>query len=71
MTTLANARRFETAAPSRSLVALAVALYRYFHRWQKIRADRALLQSMPDSLLADIGIGRSAIDRATAFGRDF
>ena len=71
MTTLAQTRRLPIAAPSRSLGALAVAVYRYVYRWQKMRADRALLQSMPDSLLADIGIGRSLIDRATAFGRDF
>jgi uncharacterized protein YjiS (DUF1127 family) len=54
-----------------SFAAYAVAFYRHFHRWQKIRADRVLLQSMPDSLLKDIGIERSVIDRATGFGRDF
>jgi uncharacterized protein YjiS (DUF1127 family) len=52
------------------LVAYAVAVVAAVMRWRKMRSDRALLQSMPDSLLADIGIGRSSIEHATRHGRD-
>lgn len=38
-------------------------------RYLRIRRDRRLLQAMPDYLLADIGISRSEIDRATRYGR--
>jgi len=43
---------------------------RQIARRLKIRSDRRLLQSMPDYLLADIGISRAEIETATEFGRE-
>jgi uncharacterized protein YjiS (DUF1127 family) len=72
VTTLALTSRHPNAALTTSPIArAAVAAARWIYRWQKIRADRALLQAMPDSLLSDIGIGRSSIEHATEFGRGF
>jgi uncharacterized protein YjiS (DUF1127 family) len=44
---------------------------RRIRRKLKVRADRKLLQAMPDYLLSDIGISRSQIDSATRYGRDY
>jgi len=43
---------------------------RQIARRLKIRSDRRLLQSMPDYLLADIGITRGEIETAVEFGRE-
>ena len=61
--------RSSPTAQSRAL-AVAVNVAAYVMRWRKMRADRQLLQSLPDSLLSDIGISRGAIDHATRHGRD-
>ena len=43
----------------------------WIRRRLRIRADRKVLQAMPDYLLSDLGISRSQIDSATQFGRDY
>jgi uncharacterized protein YjiS (DUF1127 family) len=42
---------------------------RRIRRHLKVRSDRRLLQSMPDHMLADIGMTRGAINRAVGHGR--
>jgi uncharacterized protein YjiS (DUF1127 family) len=44
---------------------------RRIRRRLKVRADRRALQSMPDYILADIGICRGEIDSATEYGRGY
>lgn len=70
MTTLALTRRHAREDQGiGQLFAMLAATPSRIARWRTIRSDRRLLQSMPDSLLSDIGISRGAIDHATAFGR--
>ena len=72
MTTLALSRGWSsTAAASNPILFAAIVVARRIRRRLKIRADRKVLQAMPDYLLSDLGISRSQIDSATQFGRDY
>lgn len=44
-------------------------VWAWIKRRRQIATDRRHLQSMPDELLRDIGLGRSEITSATEFGR--
>ncbi len=68
MTTIALERGSAAAtdwSPLRVSRALLAGISRRLTRWQ----DRRRLEALPDYLLADIGISRSDIERATEFGR--
>ncbi len=41
------------------------------HRRYRIYRDRRALERMPDSMLHDVGVNRSEIDRFVTHGRDF
>ena len=41
---------------------LLMRLIAHWHRWQRLRRDKALLLSQPDYLLRDIGIDRNEIE---------
>src|SRR5688500_10523799 len=71
VTTLAFARGWSRAAASNPLIFAALVVVRRISRRLKVRADRRALQTMPDYLLADIGISRSEIDSATEYGRGY
>ena len=66
--TLMRYPHFAPAEHSRLLFA-AMLVVRRIRRHLRVGADRRLLQSMPDSMLADIGLSRSGIDRAVQYGR--
>lgn len=62
MSTVTLSRHPLAAPVERSLLWLiGVVIARRLRRRMRIRSDRALLRSMPDYLLADIGIARSDI----------
>jgi uncharacterized protein YjiS (DUF1127 family) len=67
MTTLTLAG-FGPARPSNGISSARV-LFAAVNRWARIRRDRRVLGTMPDYLLADIGISRCDIDSATSVGR--
>lgn len=72
MSTLMLPRRWPSAAAgSNKIFAAAVAVARFVHRRVTIWEDRRRLQALPDYLLADMGIGRSDVDRVVNFGRDY
>ena len=66
--TLMRTSQFAPAEHSRLLFA-AMMVARRIRRRLKVRSDRRLLQSLPDHMLADLGISRSGIARAIEFGR--
>lgn len=66
--TLMRYPHFAPAEHNRLLFA-AMVIARRIRRRMKVRSDRKLLQSMPDHMLADIGISRGGIDRAVVSGR--
>ena len=71
MTTLALSRGWSsTAAASNPILFAALVVARRIRRRMKIRADRRVLQDMPDYMLSDLGISRSEIGGAVQFGRD-
>jgi uncharacterized protein YjiS (DUF1127 family) len=71
VTTLAFSRGWSrTAADTNPILFVAIVVWRRVRRQMRIRNDRRVLQSMPDHMLADIGIGRGEIPYATTFGRD-
>ncbi len=63
--------RYPNLAPAQQngLLAAAMLIARRIRRTLKARSDRQLLYSMPDHILADIGISRSGIERAVTYGR--
>ena len=72
MTTLALPRGWwRSAVASNPILFAAIVVTRRIRRNLKIRADRRLLEAMPDRLLSDIGISRSEIGSATRYGRDY
>lgn len=72
MTTFALARGWSrSAVASNPILFAAVVVVRRIRRKLKIRADRRLLEAIPDYLLSDIGISRSEICSATRYGRDY
>ena len=66
--TLMRHPNFAAAEKSGLLIAAARLAHR-FRRHLKARSDRQLLESMPDYILADIGISRGGIKRAVTYGR--
>ena len=71
MTTLAlSPGWWRSAVASNLILFAAIVVVRRIRRNLKIRADRRLLEAMPDHLLSDIGISRSEICSATRYGRD-
>ena len=66
--TLTRCPQFAPAEHSR-LVFAAMLIARRIRRNLRVRSDRRLLRSMPDYILADLGLSRSGIDRAVAHGR--
>ena len=68
--TLTRHPHFAPAEQNRLFFA-AMVMARRIRRHLKVRSDRRLLQSMPDYMLADIGISRGGIDRAVQHGRQY
>jgi uncharacterized protein YjiS (DUF1127 family) len=59
-----------SAVASNPILFAVLVVSRRIRRKLKVRADRSVLQGMPDHLLSDIGISRSEIDSATHSGRN-
>jgi uncharacterized protein YjiS (DUF1127 family) len=58
-----------TPTGQNSLLVATMSVARRIRRHIQARSDRKLLQSMPDYILADIGVSRGGIDRAVTYGR--
>ena len=67
--TLALSHRLLPAREAGPLVLTGILMLRRLKRRVKARADRRVLQHMPDYLLKDIGLSRSSIAGGLEFGR--
>ena len=69
MSTLSSTLIWPRAVATSRILFAGMMVWRSLRRRRRIRADRRLLHSMPDHLLADIGMSRSQIDHHVVNGR--
>lgn len=70
MSTLVETRHASRSSVGQLALGAIVGGVRLVILWRELRSARRLLQGMSDGGLSDIGVPRSSIDYAAAFGRD-